>query len=235
MSWKATAIVAEIIDNITRSEKLLLMCLSNRHNDDEGCAWASISRLAKESLMSERTAYRALDTLFAKGFVEIGERKGKSSIYVINGLPDIGRTSDKLAEVETWKTRRTPDEIEATPDKDERAVSGVPLTQLRQITPDIAMSDEPSENRQCKPSANRERAPNVDSSSFTVEAERFATVLAAQTKALEIMPPMRVELEAEAVLVKMRARDLSDRLSTALGAAAKACGRKLRLDLEGAA
>lgn len=120
VSWKATAFVAEIVDNITRSEKLLLLCLSNAFNDHEGCAWVSLSKLARESLMGERTAQRAIDGLVAKGFIEVGERPGQSSIYIIIGLDDGGPTPAKkgptpvkMAGVSNWRTSDSPDSIAA--------------------------------------------------------------------------------------------------------------------------
>ena len=102
MSWKATAYVAEITENITRSEKLLLLCLSNRYNDDERCAWISVPRLAKESLMSERTVHRSLESLVAKGFIAIGLRPGQSSVYLLTAMSAMPPTPAKLAGVNNW-------------------------------------------------------------------------------------------------------------------------------------
>ena len=86
MSWQATAYVAEITEGITPNEKLVLLCLANRYNNDRGFAWPSIPRLAGESLMSERTVYRVLKSLASKGFIAAysGGGRGMTNQYVIN-------------------------------------------------------------------------------------------------------------------------------------------------------
>lgn len=155
MSWQATAFVADIHDDITRSEKMLLLCLANRHNKDKGIAWASIPSLSADALMSERTCYRVLDALEAKGFITIVVRPGKTSEYQINGVD----TPDTVAVVKKQNVRgrgaKTVLALALTPD-----ISG--------LTPDIAMSDEPAlepkENRHepaLEPPAARELAAMV--------------------------------------------------------------------------
>lgn len=63
MSWKATAFVKEITTGITVAEKMVMFVLADYHNTTTKSAWPSIPVLAKESLMSERTVYRILDSL----------------------------------------------------------------------------------------------------------------------------------------------------------------------------
>lgn len=89
MSWRATAYVAELTDGLTPAEKLVLMCLANRHHQDTGKCNPSIPRLAEESLTSERNLYRLLSSLKDKGFVTFeGTRgRGRTNEYEIVGVP----------------------------------------------------------------------------------------------------------------------------------------------------
>lgn len=130
MSWQATAHVAEITENITRSEKLLLLCLANRHNIDTGRIFPSIERLARESLMSTRTCIRCLHGLEAKGFIQVKREQGMVNHYVIVGLG----TSDKMAQVQNG----TRDKWDGTSD-------------ISSATSDIAMSPDPKEEPKEKP------------------------------------------------------------------------------------
>lgn len=69
MSWKATAYVKDLTNGISHTEKLLLFVLADYHNTAKRIAWPSISVLAKESLMSERSAQRILARLESKGLI----------------------------------------------------------------------------------------------------------------------------------------------------------------------
>lgn len=137
MSWKAAGKVKELTENLSRSEKLLLLVIADYHNDATGRCDPSISRLAVEALMSPRTAYRALARLKDKGFLEIQARQGRSNQYALLCLdPSHGVTPDKTS----------------------------PLTLVTQ-TPDIAVSPKPKEpqrdsnRRRPAPQASSDRAP----------------------------------------------------------------------------
>ena len=81
MSWKATAWVNKLT-GITRSEKLLMFVISDRYNEDEGCARPSIPTMAEEALMSESTAHRVIASLQRKGKIEVVQVPGMPNHYV---------------------------------------------------------------------------------------------------------------------------------------------------------
>jgi hypothetical protein len=129
VSWQATAKIAEITDGISRSEKLLLLVLANRHNIDTGRCDASVPRIAAEALMTERTAHRALDRLERKGMLVVERRAGRTNQYLLvcvgelsRRTPDISRgglrrrTPDILSGVTPDILSATPDILSATPD-----------------------------------------------------------------------------------------------------------------------
>jgi hypothetical protein len=94
MSWKATAYAKGVRagahgEPITRNEKLVLLILADCYNEDRGCAWPSIPRLAKDALMSVRQVQRCLRSLEAKGLLVIslgGRRRRDASEYRFPGL-----------------------------------------------------------------------------------------------------------------------------------------------------
>jgi hypothetical protein len=71
MAWAKTITHGPTGDAVTRSEKLLLLVLADYYNGEEGCAWPSMSRLAREALMTERHARTLTQSLEAKGLVRI--------------------------------------------------------------------------------------------------------------------------------------------------------------------
>lgn len=99
MSWKATAYVKTITENITAAEKLLLFVLSDYYNDHQEVAWPSIARLAEESLLSERQAQRLLADLETKGFLSRTSRRGRKttqySFPALIGQDVLSKSPDK--------------------------------------------------------------------------------------------------------------------------------------------
>jgi hypothetical protein len=91
MSWKATAFAKEITENITQSEKLVLLVLADYHHTKHQAAWPSVPVLAKECLCTERTMYRLLGQLADKGFITIRSESGRRNEYIFPALdtPDI--------------------------------------------------------------------------------------------------------------------------------------------------
>jgi hypothetical protein len=87
MSWRATAYVSALIENLTAREKLLLFVLSDYYNDDKQVAWPSMGVLAKKALVSERHAQRLLASLEEKGFIKRTIRHGlQTTLYDICAL-----------------------------------------------------------------------------------------------------------------------------------------------------
>lgn len=140
MSWEATAFVAGLHEGVTRSEKMLLLCLANRHNHDKKHAWISVPKLALDAMMSERTVFRLLDSLEKKRVISITTRPGQTSEYRFVGFD----TPAVLSGVTRANVTPTPDkpEPEMTPTPD-RSVTP---------TPDIAVSPKPA----LEPAINRQ-------------------------------------------------------------------------------
>jgi hypothetical protein len=89
MSWKATGYV-KTLDGMTRSEKLILLIISDYYNEEHGRAWPSVSRLATDAMLTQRQTYRLLESLQRKGFLEI-QHAGpgrRSNQYRFPGLVD---------------------------------------------------------------------------------------------------------------------------------------------------
>lgn len=60
------------------SQKLLLMILADYYNDQERAAWVGTARLAKESLVSKRTAVYILDALVDGGILAEKSRRASN-------------------------------------------------------------------------------------------------------------------------------------------------------------
>lgn len=130
MSWQASAHVAEIVEGISRSEKLVLMVLANRHNPDTGRCDAAVPRIARESLMSVRTCQASLSRLEEKGFVRIEKRPGFTNQYWLLGLA----TALDMGGGEHTRKPRTPAKTaEVTP-----ANSAPPVVQVSHTTPAVS-------------------------------------------------------------------------------------------------
>lgn len=76
MSWKASAHVKELKEGsngepLTRSEKLLLLVLADYYNEEQKCAWPSITTLAAEAMLSPRRTQELLRSAERKGVLII--------------------------------------------------------------------------------------------------------------------------------------------------------------------
>ena len=80
MSWRASAYVKALTtmpatgERLRASQKLLLMILSDYHNDESNAAWPSLARLAEESLMSKRSAIRIIQECVDGGVLAVEPR-----------------------------------------------------------------------------------------------------------------------------------------------------------------
>lgn len=75
MSWRATAMVKDIREGITRTEKLLLFTLADYHNDETGQCDPSLDRISAEALLSKRQTIRVLADLERKDLIRIRRRR----------------------------------------------------------------------------------------------------------------------------------------------------------------
>ena len=86
MSWESDAYVVGIQlgkSQAGRNEKLVLLYLSNRYNQDAGMAWMKLRRMADDCGISRRGLSYVLRRLEKRGIVErlVGRGRGKVSLY----------------------------------------------------------------------------------------------------------------------------------------------------------
>lgn len=89
MSWKASGYVKELREDITVTEKFVLLVLAEYHNTEKKAAWPSVATLAADCLMTERGVQQILTRLTQKKFIirsrSVGGR-GNVSAYQIVGV-----------------------------------------------------------------------------------------------------------------------------------------------------
>lgn len=108
MSWKATAYVKGLRENLTRSEKLVLMMLADYHNDETGQCDPSLQRLADDCLSSRRNVIRLLQALDGKGFLTTIERSNQTNQYNLNlGSDTMSLVTNKSQNVTRVVTKST--------------------------------------------------------------------------------------------------------------------------------
>lgn len=95
MSIKLMSLVWEL--DLPDSEKILLLALCDRADDDGRC-WPSVKTLAAKCSKSERTVQTALRSLGEKGYLKREDRPGKSTIWTVN--PRDGCTPAEIAPVQ---------------------------------------------------------------------------------------------------------------------------------------
>lgn len=89
---------------LTPSENLVLLLLANRHNNDTGLCYPSVSRIAEESGMHRATVMRAINALEKKGLLTISKTFGKSNHYRLH----TGSTVRPVAESDRSQKVTTP-------------------------------------------------------------------------------------------------------------------------------
>lgn len=165
MSWRATAYVAELTADLTPAEKLVLMCLANRHHQDTGLCNPSVSRLAEESLTSERNLPRILARLRAKGFLRYDSEhgRGRTNVYEIVGVEGVATGKpDRLA---PFSGRRKPDRLAPKT----RQLGAENLTENltdQALKPDTAVSPEQGNGSTRKEQGNGSRGRVAPQPSF---------------------------------------------------------------------
>lgn len=112
MSWGALAWAAKT--RVERaSEKLILIALCDRHNDETGFAYPSINWLCEFSSLNRKTVISALDRLEACGFIaDSGRRVGSTKqvkVYTINvGKESQNRNSSEIGREQSQKRDTEP-------------------------------------------------------------------------------------------------------------------------------
>jgi len=98
----------------SQSERLVLLSLAD-HTNDDGTCWPSISRIAKKSLLSERSLYRVLSSLKKQGKLEIvsGGGKHRTNTYRITLTPCQGNGHSQTL----TKSLQTLSPVTVNPDK----------------------------------------------------------------------------------------------------------------------
>jgi hypothetical protein len=94
MSWKMSGRVKDIMcgargEEISGTQKFILLVLADYFNDEEGYAWPSVATLANKCLCSERTVQDSLRHLEHVGLISIEKITGqKSRYYVLSCTPE---------------------------------------------------------------------------------------------------------------------------------------------------
>lgn len=133
MSWKASAYVKEITDNITPSEKLVLFVLADYHNTAQKAAWPSLIELAEHSLCTKPGLCRILARLEQAGFIQrvTGGGKGKRTQYRFPHLDGNGNSGLPLEQTQTVTEKAPNSNPNSNPSdiaiKEERCVTVEPL------------------------------------------------------------------------------------------------------------
>lgn len=229
------------------ARKLVLVALCDRADYATGKCWPGRDEIALRSSLSLKSVTEHLKGLEADGWIKSrrgNSRAGETTTRWVN----VARVLDESMIVVQAHRARVAARLgeESTPDPNQLELLGevdgrlgevdgndqVKLTALLGEAASLVTVIDPSYDPSLQPSARTDGFEPVD---LSADDARFAQVLSMQTKALAIMPPMAVTLDAATARVKIREQDLSEPLSKALGAAAKACGRELRVELEGAA
>ncbi|MQA63912.1 MAG: hypothetical protein GEU86_21155 [Actinophytocola sp.] len=130
------------------TELLMLLAIADHAGDDGRDAWPSVKRLAQRTRLDERTVRRVLKRLTSHGHLIVDAGGGRrSNHYEIPMTSENAELSTPLADCHLWQNA-TPGKSPGHPGQSARAA----LTQLRQGTPDTAVSPEPSSNRPLPPS-----------------------------------------------------------------------------------
>ena len=106
MSWKATAFVKELRENLTVTDKFVLLMLAEYHRTDDKLAWPSAATLADDCLMEERSVRRILARLEENGFLlrKPGGGRGNVTGYQFIGLDVKGDCKTVITETLTQET-----------------------------------------------------------------------------------------------------------------------------------
>lgn len=98
----------------TGNDRLVLLAIADRCDDDGGNCWKSTAALAAKAKVSKRTAQRCIDHLVAMGELSIEERPGTTNMLTV--VMDEGRQV-------------------VTPDAEPTPARGVKLSPLTAVTP----------------------------------------------------------------------------------------------------
>lgn len=71
-------------EGLSSSEKFVLLCLANCHNDDTGRCDPSAAYIVKRTALNRKTVYGALGFLEKKGLIKGDDREGRSKHYDLN-------------------------------------------------------------------------------------------------------------------------------------------------------
>lgn len=232
--------------NMQPARKLVFIALCERAELNTGKCWPGLEEISRRSSLSIRSVIPHIRGLEADGWIRSGGRPNRQGVTTrrwvnVRRLLTEGEAnreaflSERADAHEDSSTADFANDPQLKLDAPAHEVDGNQHMKLMSPAHEAASRGtviEPSQEPSQEPSPSPDGFEPVD---LSADDARFAQVLSMQTKALAIMPPMAVTLDAATARVKIREQDLSEPLSKALGAAAKACGRELRVELEGAA
>lgn len=182
---------------------LLALALADHANDDGQC-WPSVTRLAQRIRKSRRQTIRLLKRLEEIGYIHVAKTAGMANHYVLQCRP----TSDTAMSPVTSGTSDTAMSLVENVTSD-IAMSPVLVTQLCHGTSDIAMSPEPSCNRQLNRHMRGAARASRDAQ-FLPDAETQAAILfprgrSRETNADRLLQAAGWELPSSELLAACRA------------------------------
>lgn len=87
MSLDALRWALSVTDNITSTQKFVLVSLADRADENHRC-FPSVRRICKDTILAERAVRNALRSLEESGYIEVIKKDGKVNIYRLIGVPD---------------------------------------------------------------------------------------------------------------------------------------------------
>lgn len=128
MSWKASGYVKELRDNLTITEKFVLLVLADYHNTEMASSWPSMPTLASDCLMTERAVQQIVHRLAEKKFIcrAIGGGRGRINGYSIAGVDYPAPTNGVLETPNVQTVLKTPHSQRRNPAQPRNAIRKEP-------------------------------------------------------------------------------------------------------------
>lgn len=117
MSLKAMRWAWEV-QQVTRTQKIILLSMADRANDETGECWPSIRRLCLDTNCSERTVQRSIKAMEKIGIIHCDRVSGRVTRYTLVKAPppQCHPRHDDTPETDVTPVSMTPTPVTVTPD-----------------------------------------------------------------------------------------------------------------------
>ena len=117
MSLKAMRWAWEV-QQVTRTQKIILLSMADRANDETGECWPSIRRLCLDTNCSERTVQRSIKAMEKIGIIHCDRVSGRVTRYTLVKAPppQCHPRHDDTPEIDVTPVSMTPTPVTVTPD-----------------------------------------------------------------------------------------------------------------------